>query len=101
MVLEINASNFDNEVINNIGTTVVDFYADWCGPCRKMGPILEEVESEMMSKVKFVKINTDNNLEVAKEVGICPVLFNRDNEEYAGTIVNSFAEVEKILDDNF
>ncbi|MBQ7126892.1 thioredoxin [bacterium] len=89
MVLEINASNFDNEVINNIGTTVVDFYADWCGPCRKMGPILEEVESEMMSKVKFVKINTDNNLEVAKKYQISglPTLMVFKNGEPAERLV--------------
>ena len=70
MVLEINSNNFNNEVIERVGTTVVDFYADWCGPCRKMGPILEEVEAELASKVKFVKINTDNNIEVAKKYQI-------------------------------
>ena len=67
MVLEINTDNFDTEVINNSGVTVVDFFADWCGPCRKMGPILEEVETELNSKVKFAKINTDNNIEMAKK----------------------------------
>ena len=66
MVLEINPENYDNEVVNNGGITVVDFFADWCGPCRKMGPILEEVETELNSKVKFTKINTDNNIEMAK-----------------------------------
>ena len=66
MVLEINTDNFDTEVINNSGVTVVDFFADWCGPCRKMGPILEEVETELHSNVKFAKINTDNNIEMAK-----------------------------------
>jgi thioredoxin 1 len=67
MVVEINTDNFDTEVVNNSGITVVDFFADWCGPCRKMGPILEEVESELNSKVKFTKINTDNNIEAAKK----------------------------------
>lgn len=67
MVVEINTENFAGEVVNNGGITVVDFYADWCGPCRKMGPILEEVETELASKVKFTKINTDNNLEMAKK----------------------------------
>ena len=67
MVVEINTESFDKEVINNSGITVVDFFADWCGPCRKMGPILEEVENELNSKVKFAKINTDNNLDMAKK----------------------------------
>ena len=48
MVVEINAETFNTEVVNNNGITVVDFFADWCGPCRKMGPILEEVESELV-----------------------------------------------------
>ena len=70
MVVEINTNNFDTEVVNNNGITVVDFFADWCGPCRKMGPILEEVEQELTGNVKFTKINTDNNLEVAKRYQI-------------------------------
>lgn len=67
MVLEINSENFDKEVISHDGITVVDFFANWCGPCRKMGPILEEVEQDLNSKVKFAKINTDDNLEMAKK----------------------------------
>ena len=67
MVLEINTENFDSEVISHSGVTVVDFYANWCGPCRKLSPIVEEVEAELSSKVKFVKINTDDNLESAKK----------------------------------
>lgn len=67
MVQEITTETFDNEVINNNGVTVVDFFANWCGPCRKLGPILEEIESELSSKVKFTKINTDENLDSAKK----------------------------------
>jgi len=67
MVLEINSSNFVSEVVDYEGITVVDFFADWCGPCRKMGPILEEVEQELSPKIKFTKINTDNNIEMAKK----------------------------------
>ena len=70
MVVEINSQNFKNEVENNEGITVVDFYANWCGPCRKLSPIMEEVESELSSKVKFVKINTDDNIETAKQYQI-------------------------------
>ncbi len=67
MVQEITTETFDNEVINNNGITVVDFFANWCGPCRKLSPILEEIESELSSKVKFTKINTDENLDSAKK----------------------------------
>ena len=67
MVVEINIGTFDKEVVMNNGITVVDFFADWCGPCRKLGPILEEVEQELAEKVKFTKINTDENIEMAKK----------------------------------
>ncbi len=67
MVKHINSSNFNEEVINNNQLTIVDFYADWCGPCRKLAPILEEVEAELSDKVKFTKINTDENIQAAQE----------------------------------
>jgi thioredoxin 1 len=67
MVLEINTETFNNEVLAQNGLVVVDFFANWCGPCRKLGPILEEVEGELNQKVKFAKINTDDNIEMAKQ----------------------------------
>ena len=67
MVQEISTQNFNEEVLANNGVVVVDFFANWCGPCRKLAPILEEVETEFDSKVKFAKINTDENLEMAKQ----------------------------------
>lgn len=67
MVKHIDNASFKDEVLNNNGITIVDFFADWCGPCRKLGPILEEVESELKDKAKFVKINTDENIESAQK----------------------------------
>ena len=67
MVLEINTEKFNSEVLSSSGVVVVDFFANWCGPCRKLAPILEEVEAELSSKVKFTKINTDENIEMAKQ----------------------------------
>lgn len=67
MVREISSEDFKDEVLANNGVVVVDFFANWCGPCRKLAPILEEVETELSAKAKFAKINTDDNLEAAKQ----------------------------------
>ena len=63
-VIKINKGNFQNEVINSESTVLLDFYADWCGPCRMLAPILEEVD------IKVGKINVDEESELASKFGI-------------------------------
>ena len=83
MVQKIDNNNFNSEVINCNKITIVDFYADWCGPCRKLSPIMEEIEQELSDKVKFTKINTDENIEAAKEYqvsGLPTLLMFKDGQ---------------------
>ena len=66
-------NNFENEVINNKGLTVVDFWAPWCGPCKMFGPIFENV-SNMKNEVKFCKLNVDEDSEnISKEYGVMSI----------------------------
>ena len=83
MVQKVDVNNFQTEVKESGKVTIVDFYADWCGPCRKLSPIIEEIEQELSDKVKFTKINTDENIELAQTYqisGIPTLLIFKDGE---------------------
>ena len=56
---KVTAENFDAMVLKSATPVLVDFWAEWCGPCRAVGPILEEISNEYGSKIKIVKLNTD------------------------------------------
>jgi len=57
----INDDNFENDVLQSQIPTLVDFWAEWCGPCKQIGPILEEISDEKIDKIKIVKLNIDEN----------------------------------------
>lgn len=68
--LKIDAQNFASEVINSDVPVLVDFWAPWCGPCRMIGPVVEEIAGEFAGKIKVGKVNVDDNQALASQFGI-------------------------------
>lgn len=71
-VLKITAENFEQEVLRSEKPVLIDFYADWCGPCKMMAPVIEEVAEEVPD-VKVGKLNIDNELEIAQKYGVMSI----------------------------
>ena len=69
MVNRIDKDSFEKEVLNEKGLVVVDFFAGWCGPCMMMSPIIDELSEEYEGKIKFCKINVDDEEELAIKYG--------------------------------
>lgn len=72
-VLKLTDDNFENEVLNSDKVCLVDFYADWCGPCKMMSPIIEEIADELGDKVKVGKVNSDENMELTEKYQIMSI----------------------------
>lgn len=72
-LIHLQGKDFDKEILGSEVPAVVDFYADWCPPCRIVSPIIEGLSQEYAGRVKFVKINTDENPELAERYGIMSI----------------------------
>ena len=69
-MLNLTEKDFQTEVLSGTGVIVVDFWAPWCGPCRMVAPVLEKIEEEYAGLVKIVKVNVDENPNLAGQYGI-------------------------------
>ena len=74
--LKITAANFENEVLNSDKSVLLDFYADWCGPCKMLAPVVHEIAEENAGTIKVGKINVDEQMELAMrfQVSSIPML---------------------------
>lgn len=71
--ITLTSSNFENEVLNSTVPVLVDFWAVWCGPCRTIAPIIEELAREYEGKIKVGKVNVDENNDLASQYGIMSI----------------------------
>ena len=93
MAQRINKDNFEEKVLKSPLPVLVDFYADWCGPCKMMSPIIDEIAEEVGDKIKVGKINVDENQELAMEyevMSITTIIILQNGE-----VKNSFVGVRE------
>ena len=88
---KITTADFESVVLKSATPVLVDFWAEWCGPCRAVGPILEEISNEYGAKLKIVKLNTDEEASIAMKYGISsiPTMNVFVNGEVVKTIVGA------------
>jgi thioredoxin 1 len=104
-VSEVTTSTWDSEVIKASGVVMIDFWAAWCGPCRIISPTIEELSKEYSGRIKVLKLNTDENSDIASRyqvMGIPTIMFFKDGtklDQIVGVVPKQFlkAKIEAFL----
>ncbi len=95
-LLEVDETNFDEKVLGHTGPVLVDFWAEWCGPCKALAPVLDEIATEMGENAMVVKVNVDNAQNLAQKYGIrgIPTLVFFKAGEVKSTLVGNQPKAE-------
>ena len=100
---KVDQASFEEKVLKSSRPVLVDFWAEWCGPCRQLGPVLDEVAGEVGEKASIVKVNVDENGELAQQFGIrgIPTMIFFKDGEAAKTLVGlqTKEEIKKTLEE--
>ncbi|MDP5255807.1 MULTISPECIES: thioredoxin TrxA [unclassified Vibrio] len=103
-IVQLTDDGFDNDVINAAGPVLVDFWAEWCGPCKMIAPILDEIAEEYEGKLTIGKLNIDQNADTPAKFGIrgIPTLLLFKNGSVAATKVGALSktQLKEFLDAN-
>ncbi len=104
LVLNVTDDSFETEVLKSEKPVLIDFWAEWCGPCKVLGPIIDDVAPEFEGKVRFTKINIDENPNTAPKYGIrgIPTIMIFKNGDLAATNVGVLtkSELTNFLNEN-
>ena len=100
-IQEINKENFEEVVIKSQIPVLIDFSTPWCGPCRKLTPVLEQIQNEFANEIKIVKINADENIDIVQEYGVSSfptiiILKNKEVKEFMAGSMSKSAIVSNI-----
>ena len=103
-VIDLTDQSFEEEVLKSDTPVLIDFWAEWCGPCKILGPVINDVAKDFVGKVKFTKLNIDSNPDNTKKFGIrgIPTIMLFKNGEKTATSVGvlSKSELTNFLNEN-